>query len=185
MSYFLQDIQLTHLLLAPHICVWESGQHWFRQWLVTYSTPNHYLYQCWVILNWTLRNKFQRHFSETIELFHSRKRVWKCRAKWWPFYMGRRVEYRSIYWGSQNMFLQQKVIVWQRSWQTHGSQCDEGGKEVSLSRKYIYTRFRDISQFPLHIVNSSSNLIYCGGAVKTPLVMPNLSEKYTLRNTQI
>ena len=42
---------LTHLLLVLHICV--------SKWLVAYSTPSHYLNQCWVIVNWTLRNKLQ------------------------------------------------------------------------------------------------------------------------------
>ena len=39
--------QLTHLPLVPHICISEWDQHWFRQWLVVYSAPSHYLYQCW------------------------------------------------------------------------------------------------------------------------------------------
>ena len=42
---------LTHLPLVWHICVSESGQHWFRKWLVAYSAPSHYLNQCWVIVN--------------------------------------------------------------------------------------------------------------------------------------
>ena len=56
-------ISLTHLPLVPHICVSESGQHWFSQWLVAYSAPNHDLNQCLVISNWTLRNKFQCNFD--------------------------------------------------------------------------------------------------------------------------
>ena len=47
---------LTHLPLVLHACVSESTQHWFRQWLVTYSAPSNYLNQCWVIVNW---NKLQ------------------------------------------------------------------------------------------------------------------------------
>ena len=50
---------LTHLPLVPHICVSGSVQHWFRQRLVAYSAPSHYLNQCWIIVNWTLRNKVQ------------------------------------------------------------------------------------------------------------------------------
>ena len=48
---------LTHLPLVPHICVGESGQHWFKQRRIAYSAPSHYLNQCEVIANWTLRNK--------------------------------------------------------------------------------------------------------------------------------
>ena len=62
-------LDLTHLPLAPHICVNESGQHWFRQWLVAYSVPSHYLNQCWVIVNWTLRNKFQWNCYQNTKLF--------------------------------------------------------------------------------------------------------------------
>ena len=35
--------------------------------------PNHYLTQCWVIFNWTLRNKLQWHFDKKNRTFHSRK----------------------------------------------------------------------------------------------------------------
>ena len=49
-----------------HICS-ESGQHWFRQWLVAYSVPGHYLNQCWVIVNWTIRNKIQWNFNQNIK----------------------------------------------------------------------------------------------------------------------
>ena len=50
--------------LVPHICISESGQHWFRWWLVAYWAPNHYLNQWWVIVNWTLRNKLQWNFNQ-------------------------------------------------------------------------------------------------------------------------
>ena len=46
---------LTHLSLVPHVL----GHHWFRQWLVAYSAPSHYLNQCWNTVNLTLRNKLQ------------------------------------------------------------------------------------------------------------------------------
>ena len=29
------------------------GRHWFRQWLVAWSAPSHYLKQWWNIINWT------------------------------------------------------------------------------------------------------------------------------------
>ena len=53
----------------PHICVGESGQHWFRWWLVTCSAPSHYLNQYWAIVNWTLRNKLQWNFHQNTYLF--------------------------------------------------------------------------------------------------------------------
>ena len=43
----------------PYTCVSESGQHWFRLWLVACSAPSLYRNQCSLIVNYTLRNKFQ------------------------------------------------------------------------------------------------------------------------------
>ena len=49
-----------------------------RQWIgwallqimaVAYLVPNHYLNQCWFIVNWTLRNKFQWNFSQKSNYF--------------------------------------------------------------------------------------------------------------------
>ena len=51
------------------ICVSEWGQHWFRWWLVAYLAPSHYLNQCWVIVNWNLRNKLQRNLDQNTKLF--------------------------------------------------------------------------------------------------------------------
>ena len=45
--------------LPIHVCVSGASQQCFRQWLVAYSAPSHYLNQYWAIVNWTLRNKFQ------------------------------------------------------------------------------------------------------------------------------
>ena len=50
---------LTHLPLVPHLWLSESGQHWLKKWFVAYSAPTHYLNQCWVVVNGTLRNKLQ------------------------------------------------------------------------------------------------------------------------------
>ena len=53
----------------PHICVSELCQHWFRQWLVAFSAPSHYLNLRWDIVNWTLRNKLQWNFNQNTKLF--------------------------------------------------------------------------------------------------------------------
>ena len=60
---------LTHLPLVPHICVVKQGQHLFRWWLVACSAPSHYLNQCWIIVNWTLRNKLQWNFDWNSNIF--------------------------------------------------------------------------------------------------------------------
>ena len=63
------DKPLTHLPLVSHICVCQLGQHWFRKWLVAYLAPNHYLNQCWLIVNWTPRNKLQWNFDQNTKFF--------------------------------------------------------------------------------------------------------------------
>ena len=53
------------------------NHHWFRQWLVAWPAPSHYLNQCWDIVNWTLGNKLQWNQSK-FKHFHSWKCIWKC-----------------------------------------------------------------------------------------------------------
>ena len=47
----------------------RGDQDWFRWWLVTYSVPSHYLNQCWVIVNWNIRNKLQWNFNQNKKIF--------------------------------------------------------------------------------------------------------------------
>ena len=75
---------LSHLPLVLHICVSESGQHWFRQWLVAHSAPSHYLNQCWVIVNWTismLRRTSQWNFNQNTKLLIHEKCIWNHRLR--------------------------------------------------------------------------------------------------------
>ena len=70
--YMNTNTVLTHLPLELHICISESGQQCFRQLLVAYSAPSHYLKQCWVIVNWNLsmlRNNLQWNFNQNTVLF--------------------------------------------------------------------------------------------------------------------
>ena len=46
-----------------------TNQHWFRQWLVAWSTPSHYQNQCWNIVNKTLRNKLQWNVNRNSNIF--------------------------------------------------------------------------------------------------------------------
>ena len=79
---YFSNCDLTHPPLVPHMCVSESGQHWFRKWLVAYSAPSHYLNQCRIIVNWTLRNKFQWNCNRnTNKTFRSIKYIWKYRLR--------------------------------------------------------------------------------------------------------
>ena len=60
---------LTYLPLVLHICDSELGQHWFGQCLDACSAPSHYLNLCWLIVNWTLRNKLLWNLSSTLNFF--------------------------------------------------------------------------------------------------------------------
>ena len=73
--------------VLKHICVRESGEHWFRSWLVAYLAPSHYLNQCWVIINWTPRNKLQWIFSlvKIQNLSFTKMHPKLLSAKWLPF----------------------------------------------------------------------------------------------------
>ena len=47
---------LTHWGRVTHMRQ-QTDHNWFRQWFVAWPAPNHYLNQCWNIVNWTLSNK--------------------------------------------------------------------------------------------------------------------------------
>ena len=63
------SLYLTHLPLVPHICLIESDQHWFRSWLVAFSSPSNYLNQRWFIVNRNRKNQFQWNFNQNKKLF--------------------------------------------------------------------------------------------------------------------
>ena len=56
-----------------------TNHHWFRQWLVTWPAPSHYLNQCWNIVNWTLKNKPQWNLNGNSYIFIENV-VWKMAA---------------------------------------------------------------------------------------------------------
>ena len=95
--------KLTHPPLVPQICVSKSGQHWFRSWLVAYSAPNHYLNQCWVIVNWTLMNKLQWNFNQNTKFFIKNMHMNISSAKWWPFSPGRNELIKLRFWSHEEI----------------------------------------------------------------------------------
>ena len=52
-----------------HICINWVDHHWFRQWLVIWPAPSHYLNQCWNIVNWTLENIFKWNLKRNTYIF--------------------------------------------------------------------------------------------------------------------
>ena len=79
----------THLPLVLHICISVIGQHWFRYWLVAYSVPNHYLNQCWAIVNWTLRNTSSEILIKMQSFSLTKLHLKIPSAKWQPICPGR------------------------------------------------------------------------------------------------
>ena len=79
---------LNHIPLVPHICVSESGQYWLRWWLVAYSAPSHHKNQCWVIVNWTLRNKFQWNVLKIQNFPFMNMHLKISSVTWRPFCLG-------------------------------------------------------------------------------------------------
>ena len=75
-------------LSDPYMHQW-TNHHCFRQWLVAWQAPSHYLNQCWNIVNWTLRNKLQsnciRNSYSIIQENAFENVVWKMAAiLFWP-----------------------------------------------------------------------------------------------------
>ena len=59
----------THCGLVTTYGVTDLCHHWFRWWLAACLAAIHDLNQCWVIVNWTFRNKFQWHFNQNFKFF--------------------------------------------------------------------------------------------------------------------
>ena len=77
--------------VVPHICVSKSGQHWFRQWLVVYSAPSHYLNQIrkyGVTVSYTLWNKLQWNLNQNATFLITKMLLKISAAKWPPFCPG-------------------------------------------------------------------------------------------------
>ena len=55
---------LTSRYVYVYICVTKLTHHSFRQWFFACSAPNHYLEQCRIIVDWTIRNKFHSHLNQ-------------------------------------------------------------------------------------------------------------------------
>ena len=71
--------------LVPHICVSESGQHWFRWWLVAYSGPSHCsnaLLLSIVPLETTCSEIWIKIPNFSFKKMHLKM----SSVKWWPFF---------------------------------------------------------------------------------------------------
>ena len=80
MTYLLSDMQLimpwiNSLRPSDAYMHQQINHHWFRQWLVAWPAPSHYLNHCWNIVNWTLGNKLQWNFNRNLNIFIQEMRL--------------------------------------------------------------------------------------------------------------
>ena len=93
---------LTQWSRVTHICISKLDHHWFTWWLVaclapTCTTtnptlltfclaPSHYLCNCWLVVNWTLRYKnFSKNLFKTWTSSLMKIYLEMSSAKWGPF----------------------------------------------------------------------------------------------------
>ena len=66
--------RITHRGWVTFICVSKQDHHCSRKWRVTCSALS--LRQCWLVVNWTLWNKFKWNLNENLTFF-----LWKWNWK--------------------------------------------------------------------------------------------------------
>ena len=78
--------RLNHWSHMTRIWVSKLGHHWFRNWcLVACLAESHNMNQCWLIVNWGIRNKFNEILIE-IQTFSFMELHFKMlSSKWRPF----------------------------------------------------------------------------------------------------
>ena len=66
-------IKIKHCLdlihWGPVMYIYITNHHWFRQWLVPWPAPSHYLNQCWSIVMWNIGNKLQWNLNKNSNIF--------------------------------------------------------------------------------------------------------------------
>ena len=72
--YLLQILQipwqhLTHWGWVTLICISKLTIIGSDNGFIAWRAPSHYMNQCWNIVNWTIRNKFQWNFNQYYNLF--------------------------------------------------------------------------------------------------------------------
>ena len=67
----------------------ETKQHWFKQWIVGWAVPSHYMNQWWKSVRWALRNKLQWNLNRNSYIFIQENKFENVvRKKWRPFCLG-------------------------------------------------------------------------------------------------
>ena len=110
-----------------HLCVNKFGSDWLRKWFAVCSTPNHYLDQCWFIVN----RSFEEYIPVKFELkyynfqIHIKNNLKMLTAKWWPFFVQESASISAWY------VIQEPIL--------HNSHCFSGCKISNCKWYYLET----------------------------------------------
>ena len=66
---FTRSELLTRWGWMTNICGSKWDHHWFRQWVLAWSVPNHYVTQSWHVVNRTPGNQFQWNLNKNTIIF--------------------------------------------------------------------------------------------------------------------
>ena len=105
-------------------CVSKLIHHWFRCWLVAWSSPSHFLNRCGDIINWTLGTNFSESWSK---LHMSFIRVYVC--DYWNPHPHRNIVVRNC------LFI--KLDATLRRWGRSGDCQVDGGVPVVVNSTAI------------------------------------------------
>ena len=99
----------TWCSLVMLYCDINGGQHWFRWLLFTCSSMRtHYPIQCWIIVNWTLKNNTQCNLHQHKQFSYKNMHLIISFAKCCTFCLSLSVfksvwPLRSLFWSSDNL----------------------------------------------------------------------------------
>ena len=65
-----------------------TNHHWYRQWLVAWPVPTHYLNQCWNIVDWIFRNNLQWNLNWNSYISIKQNTFENTSGKWQMFCLG-------------------------------------------------------------------------------------------------
>ena len=70
-----------------HIFISDLCHHWFRLWLLPWWAPSHYLNQCWITINWTLKINLSETWIKMAQFFTTKINSKTSSATWWHHQM--------------------------------------------------------------------------------------------------
>ena len=83
----IQSLSINSSHLSAAYIRQGSGSEFIQVMACRLTAPSHYLNHCWLIVNWTLGNKLQRHFIQN-KISFTKIHLKMSSAKWRPFCPG-------------------------------------------------------------------------------------------------